>query len=253
MKEIVRLRRLTGENIPQSTCFSPEILRLVSVGVLITLFLQILPGMGDAWCAPPANSPKPTPPVSSALSRQKQTEELYKGYARLFVLGHIFSRALGAEGVMPRYINLGIFAEQPLLAEAGDVFIYRPSERGDIMWPLLIPTPPREPLEPPPTETPTPIAVVYEETPTPTLTPTPTPTEVVPPPLQLQIACLSESAPIVMIDNTTLTLGDTVREATITEIKRNHVTIEYYGATFYITKDGTIKPEEFDERDLLYE
>ena len=253
MKEIVRLRRLTGENLPQSTSFSPGILRLVSIGVGMALFLQTLLGTPDAWCAPKATTAQPTPVVSAAQARQKQVEEIYEGYARLFVLGHIFSRALGAEAVMPQNINLALLAETPFLAESGDVFIYRPSERGDIMWPLLIPTPPREPLEPPPTETPTPVLEVFEETPTPTMTPTPTPTEVVPPPLQLQIACLSESAPLVMIDNTMLTLGDTVREATITEIKRRHVRIEYYGATFYVTKDGTLKPEDFDEKDLLFE
>ena len=68
-------------------------------------------------------------------------EEVYEGYARLFILGHILSKSFGVSGVMPNSMNLDLLAQQPLLAETGDIFVYRPSDRGDIMWPLVLPTP----------------------------------------------------------------------------------------------------------------
>jgi len=216
-------------------------------------FIPLAPD-SPAWGATPGVSGTPVPEASSIEAMQREREEIYQGYARLFVLGHLLSRALGVPGVMPNNIDLSFFAEQPLLADTGNVFIYRPSERGDIMWPLIVPTPPKEPVEVPPTETPTPVGYQGpEETPTPTSTPTPTPTEVLPPPLKLQIASLTQTGPLVMIDGLLLTVGDAIQNATITEIGKHHAKIEYYGVPFYVTKKGTVRPEEFDESEFLSE
>jgi len=194
----------------------------------------------------------PTPTLSSVSLREKEKEDIYQGYARLFVLGHILSRAFGLGGLMPESINLDLFAQQELLAEAGDFYVYRPGKRGDIMWPLIIPTIPKEPVTPP-TSTPIPEPLEpFEDTPTPTPTATPTPTEVIPPPLKLQVVSHSSTGDLVMINNQMLTVGDSIEQARITEIGSHFAKIKYFGASFFVTRDGTVKPEDFREEDLLF-
>lgn len=207
---------------------------------------------GPAIAQRPQNrGPVPTPTLSSVAQRQQQMEEVYEGYARLFVLGHILSKSFGIPGMVPSSMNLDVFAQQPLLAETGDVFVYRPSPRGDIMWPLVVPTPDYA-AEAAPTATPIPIFEETETRATPTPTPSPTPTPVPPPPLKLQIVSLNQKGALAMIGNTLVSLGDTIEGATITQIGKHYVTVEYYGSEFYVTKKGTVAPEDFKEEDLLF-
>jgi type VI secretion system secreted protein VgrG len=184
--------------------------------------------------------------------------EIYEGYARLFVLGHVLSRAFGVRGVLPESIDLDFFNQSQMLADAGDVYIYRPIPRVDVMWPLLIPTPPPEPVfQPTETPTPEPEEAAVEEpvepempTPTPTPTATPTPTEVAPPPIALQGVSVTPAKSFVVIANQILTIGDTFGEATIMDIKKHYAEIEYFGARFFVTKTGAMKPEEFSVEEL---
>jgi hypothetical protein len=196
--------------------------------------------------------PTPTPTVNRTGDLQKQREVVYEGYAKLFILGHVLTHVLGMGDLLPQSINLDIFAEQPYLAEAGDVFIYRGASRGDIMWPLILPTPPHESPTPIPTDTPTPERA-REAAATPTLTPTPTPTEVVPPPLKLQAVSLSAKGGLVMISDIMLAVGDEIDGSIILEIHKGYATISYYGKNFMVTAKGTVRPEDFREEDLLLE
>ncbi|MCA9416090.1 MAG: hypothetical protein KC931_05630 [Candidatus Omnitrophica bacterium] len=194
-------------------------------------------------------TPTPTPRPDRATMRLQEVEEVYRGYAKLFVLGHIFNQATGVRINMPRTIDLDYFAQQPLLAEGTNIYVF-PRGKRDPLWPLVLPTPQEEQVAQLPTETPTPPPAAPESTPTPT--PSPTPTEVVPPPLSLQIVSLSQNGPLVMISDTILGVGDTVDNATITEIDRHYATIQYYGKSFYVTKKGTVRPEDFSEEEVLF-
>ena len=49
-----------------------------------------------------------------------------------------------------------------------------------------------------------------------------------------------------------LGVGDTVDDATVVEIMKHFAMIEYYGESFYVTKKGTIRPEEFSEEEVLF-
>ncbi len=197
-------------------------------------------------------APTPVPTVNRASEMQREREAVYEGYARLFVLGHVLSRFLGVEGIMPNTINLDFLANQPYLAEAGDVFIYRPSPRGDVMWPLMLPTPPRETPTPEPTSTPT-VPPVVEIAATPTPTPTVTPTEVVPPPFKLQAVTQSNKGSLIMISDVMLEVGDTINGATIEEIHSRYARIRYFGKEFFVTPKGTLRPGDFREEDLSLE
>jgi hypothetical protein len=227
---------------------------IASYGVVVLLLLTMCGGE-PAWSqagyekkAPPT----PIPTVNRAGEIQKEREAVYEGYARLFVLGHVFTRFLGMEGILPGSINLDFLANQPYLAEAGDVFIYRASPRGDVMWPLVLPTAPKETPTPEPTVTPTPPPVV-EQAATPTPTPTVTPTEVVPPPLKLQAVTQSNKGSLIMISDVMLEVGDTINGATIEEIHGRYARIIYYGKEFFVTPKGTLRPEDFKEEDLSLE
>ncbi|MCG3195770.1 MAG: hypothetical protein GHCLOJNM_00238 [bacterium] len=217
----------------------------------LCLLLAALPASAQRGYTQKAR-PTPTPIPNRAADMAREIGEVYEGYARLFVLGHVFTRVMGMEGVLPTTINLDFFANQPLLAESGDVFIYRPSARGDIMWPLILPTPPRESPTPIPTDTPTPeLAALPESTPTPT--PTATPTEVVPPPLKLQAVSKSPTGALIMISDTMLTVGDVIDGATVTDIKKRFARVLYFGKEFVVTAQGTVKSEDFREEDLPFD
>ncbi len=227
---------------------------IASYGAVVLLLFTLCSG-NPAWSqagyqkkAPPT----PVPTVNRSSELQQEREAVYEGYARLFVLGHVLSRFLGVEGIMPNTINLDLLANQPYLAEAGDVFVYRASPRGDIMWPLILPTPPRETPTPEPTLTPTPLAVMEEEA---TLTPTPTvtPTEVIPPPYKLQAVTQTNKGGLIMISDVMLEVGDTINGATIEEIHGRYARIKYFGKEFFVTPKGTFRPEDFKEEDLSFE
>jgi len=229
-----------------------RVLSIFLVGTLVSCVF--LAGTPSAWAAQgrgytKKERPTPTPIPDTAAIRLQEVEEIYKGYAKLFVLGHILNRGLGLQMNLPNTIDLDLFAQQPLLAEGTNVYVF-PRGRRDPLWPLVLPTPPQEPVAQLPTETPTPLPEEPEATPTPT--PSPTPTEVVPPPLALQIVTLSERGPLVMISDTILGVGDTVDDATVVEIMRHYATIEYYGKSFYVTKKGTVRPEDFSEEEVLF-
>lgn len=197
--------------------------------------------------------PTPSPTPHRVKIRQQELDEVYVGYARLFVLSHIMANSLGMEGVLPPTINLDFFAQQPLLAENGDGYFYPPSSRGDIMWPLIMPTPPRQSPTPHPTPRPTSEMVSGQEGATPTPTATFTPTPVVPPPLQLQAVSLSSTGSLVMIGEELLTVGDEISEAVITDIRRGFAKIRYYGAEFLVTNQGTIRPEDYVPEEFIFE
>lgn len=225
---------------------------------LPVLWTSVCALLMTAWAPTPGyaqavrnRQPTPTPTLSSVAQRQQQMEEVYEGYARLFILGHILTKSFGVTGLMPNTMNLDVLAQQPLLAESGDVYVYRPSLRGDVMWPLVVPTPDFG-SERVPTATPIPIFDETEDEATPTPTPSPTPTPIPPPPLKLQIVSLNQNAPLVMIGNTLLSLGDTIEGATVTQIGKHHAVVEYYGNEFYVTKEGTVAPEDFKEEEFLF-
>jgi hypothetical protein len=198
-------------------------------------------------------APTPVPTINRSANIQREREAIYEGYARLFVLGHVVVRIFGIEGVMPPSINLDFLANQPFLAETGDVFVYRASPRIDVMWPLILPTPPDETPTPLATETPlTPEKnTVVQSTPTPT--PTVTPTDVVPPPLKIQALSHTSQGSVVMISDIMLAVGDTIGGATVTEIQKRFVKIEYFGKVFIVTSKGTVRAAEFKEEDLSLE
>jgi len=223
-------------------------------GVLMVVFLLMVEG--TAYSAGGYQSKivaTPTPTINRSKERQRELEAVYEGYARLYVLGHILTRTVGLEGYLPITIDLDFFTRQPLLAGGKDIFVYRPSSRGDVMWPLILPTLERSTPTSEPTITPTPVPVDQQSNPTETPTPTATltPTEVVPPVFKLQAIGISQNGSYAMVDNIMLTNGDVISEATITEISRSFVTIEYFGKTFYVTKKGTFKPEDYQPGDLL--
>ncbi len=223
-------------------------------GVAVLLLVCICSG-GPTWSQAgyqKAATPTPVPTVNRASEMQREREAVYEGYARLFVLGHIFSRFVGMENILPGTINLDFLANQPYLAEAGDVFVYRASPRGDVMWPLILPTAPMETPTPEPTVTPTPPPVV-EEMATPTPTPTVTPTEVVPPPLKLQAVTQTKKGSLIMISDIMLEVGDTINGATIEEIHGRYARIRYFGKEFFVTPKGTLRPADFKEEDLSLE
>ncbi len=233
----------------------PPATRILSkflLGVLILAFS--LSSAPSAWSAQgrgytKKEKPTPTPIPDPASMRLQEVEEIYKGYARLFVLGHILNQGLGLQMNLPKTMDLDLFAQQPLLAEGSNVYVF-PRGKRDPLWPLVLPTPQEQEIAQLPTETPTPLPAAPEATPTPS--PSPTPTEIVPPPLSLQIVTLSQNGPLVMISDTILGIGDTVDDATVTEIMKHFATIEYYGKSFYVTKKGTIRPEDFSEEEVLF-
>lgn len=196
--------------------------------------------------------PTATPTVNRSANLQRAREDVYAGYAKLFVLGHIFTRAIGAGNVLPPSINLDFFAEQPYLAESGDVFIYRGSARGDVMWPLVLPTPPRETPTPIPTEIPTKAGTPVPMA-TATPTPSPTPTEVIPPPLKVQAISLAGDQKLVMIQDNMLSIGDAVGGATVTQIHKRYAEVIYFGKNFFVTQKGTFRPEDIRPEELSLE
>lgn len=235
-----------------SQLFSRRPATIASYGVAVLLLLAVCGELAWSQGYEKKAPPTPVPTVNRAGEMQREREAVYEGYARLFVLGHIFSRLMGVEGALPYSINLDVLANQPYLAEAGDVFIYRASARGDVMWPLVLPTPPKETPTPEPTVTPTPLLVIEVEA-TPTPTPTVTPTEVVPPPLKLQAVTHSQKGGLIMISDVMLAVGETINGATIEEIHGRYARILYFGKTFFVTPKGTVRPEDFKEEELSFE
>jgi hypothetical protein len=225
-------------------------------GPLTAVLLLVALGAGDtAWAQrgyEKKQRPTPTPTVNRTGDLQRAREEVYEGYARLFILAHVMTHVLGAGGVLPETINLDVFAAQPFLGETGDVYVYRGGARGDIMWPLVLPTPPHETPTPLPTDTPTPEPRPEVQA-TPTVTPSPTPTEVVPPPLKLQAVSIAGRARLVMIGDTMFTVGDEVDGAVIREIHKGYAKVEYFGKDFMVTAKGTVRPEDFSEEDLSFD
>ncbi len=222
------------------------------LAVVLTLFLANPTGSWSQAGYEKKQRPTPTPSVNRASQLQRDREEVYEGYAKLFVLGHILSRLMGVEGIVPTSINLDTLANQPFLAEAGDVFVYRSGHRDDVMWPLVLPTPQKETPTPTPTETAT-VASTPEPEATMTPTPTLTPTEVVPPPFKLQAVSQSSRGNLVMISDRLLAVGDTIEGATVTDIKKRHAKVIYAGKTFFVTSKGTVRSEDFKEEALSFE
>lgn len=191
---------------------------------------------------------------SAATTSENEREAMYRGYATVFVLGHIFARVMGTQAVMPRSINLDFFTHQPGLAEGGDLYVYRAGLGRDVMWPLVLPTPPRVVPTPLPTATPRPVELQSTEpTETPTPTPSPTPTEVIPPPFRIQAVSRAQHGDLVMIGNQMYAVGDIVLGATVVEIQSRYAVISYYGRTFVVSKLGTVPIEDFHEEDLLFD
>lgn len=223
---------------------------LISVLVLGVCLADPFPVWGQGRGYTRKETPTPTPRPDAAAIRLQEVEEIYQGYARLFVLGHILNHGLGLGMNMPSSMDLDRFAQQPLLAEGSSVYVF-PRGKRDPLWPLLLPTPQKEDVAELPTETPTPEWTPEEES-TPTPTPSPTPTEVTPPALTLQIVSISQNGPLVMISDTILGVGDVVDDATIVSIDKRYAAIEYYGKPFFVTKKGTVRPEDFREEDVLF-